>query len=569
VSKRSKAAKHATNASALRPIRIAGLHQPIDGDEGYDGGLGRLAFEQELNITVTPWQMKLGDACSLFWQNVIDPIRLAIIDTPDKLDKDVRFILTGAEVLDGPAQAFYTVTTGHQTPERSTESKLLVKRSWPGGELTQPEPDGHPNLLYRFIPDVSGGIDQDMVEGGIRMLVSPYANITIYDRITAQWGTSEQVVFYPVTQRNIDDPVNHPIEIFFSKEIIERAGKGTHSITFQATDRCGNYPHPFAPWAIPVEVTVYLGEVKRLPPPNVRGESAGIVDPTFLTELVVEVPKSGLHLNDAVRVNWQGRINRETGEKSYSGEETLNFLIPLEWARESDESEVDITYKVRGRNSEPKAVKIKTTLEPTPPKVLEAYGALGERLKMADIYYAPHVTIQIPHYLGMAIGQTIRVRWASARNLYDSVITTVTAVGPMDFFVPRLEVVDAIGSSVAISYTVRVYPKGPLHRSPVFSLAVDPQQFVLTPPRLTPERTTVTVRFPGMTLGYHARVRLAGVVIRKTAWQDLETGVTAEFAIPAEWIEENLGKTVLINYSVNRPGIDEHSQFSQVLRVAL
>jgi hypothetical protein len=72
-----------------------------------------------------------------------------------------------------------------------------------------------------------------------------------------------------------------------------------------------------------------------------------------------------------------------------------------------------------------------------------------------------------------------------------------------------------------------------------------------------------------MTSGYHARVRLAGGVTRKTAWQDLETGVTAEFAIPAEWIEENLGKTVLINYSVNRPGIDEHSQFSQVLRVAL
>ena len=116
---------------------------------------------------------------------------------------------------------------------------------------------------------------------------------------------------------------------------------------------------------------------------------------------------------------------------------------------------------------------------------------------------------------------------------------------------------------------MRTFPNGPLHRSDPLPLAVDPQTFVLTPPRLTPDQTTVTIRYTGMATGYHARVRFAGVITRKTAWQDMTTGVTAEFSIPAIWIEENKGKIVLINYSVNRPGIDEQSQFSQVLRVAL
>jgi len=188
---------------------------------------------------------------------------------------------------------------------------------------------------------------------------------------------------------------------------------------------------------------------------------------------------------------------------------------------------------------------------------------------MSDIYEARHVTVQVQHYVGMAVGQTIRVRWASARNIYDSAITTVTAVGAMEFLIPRMEVVDSIDSTVPVSFTVRTYPNGPLHRSDPLSLAVDAQTFVLPPPRLTPDLTKVTVRYPAMANGYQARVRVGGLITRRTAWQDMKTGVTAEFPIPASWIEENKGRTVLINYSVNRTGTEEQSQFSQVLRVEL
>lgn len=569
MSKRSKTANNTVHASTLRPVLVTGLKEDIGGDEGYDGGLGRHAFVPELYVRITPWQMKLWDECRLYWRDTVAPIRLAIIDTPEKLDKEVIFALKGSEIIDGKATVSYTVTTGHQAPEKSVESILLVKRSLPGGELTQPEPEGHPKLLYSFIPDVSNGIDQEKVDGGVWMIIHTYPGMTIFDRIIAHWGTSEPITFYPVTQLNIDDPVNHPVRILFTKEIIEYVGAGEHSVTFQVHDRCGNHPHHFASWAIPTNVFVCLGEIKKLPPLTLEGEIEDQVDPTFLTELVADVPKEGLNLYDRVRVNWNGRIQRQTTEKTYLGGDTRKFEIPLEWARESDGREVSVIYEVRGRHSEPNVVKIKTTIELTPAKVLEAYGELGDRLKMADIYYDPHVTVEIPRYVGMAVGQTIRVRWASARNTYDSAITTVTAVGPMKFLVPRLEVVDAIGHTVNIDYTVRVYPKGPLHRSPVFALAVDPQPFVLTPPRLTLDQSTVTVRYPGMATGYHARVRWAGVATHKTDWQDLVTGVTEDFTIPPQWVVENKGKIVLVNYSVNQPGINQNSYFSQVLRLQL
>jgi hypothetical protein len=139
----------------------------------------------------------------------------------------------------------------------------------------------------------------------------------------------------------------------------------------------------------------------------------------------------------------------------------------------------------------------------------------------------------------------------------------------MEFLIPRMEVVDSIGSTVPVSFTVRTFPSGPLHRSDPLRLDVDAQAFVLPPLRITSDQSTVTVRYPAMATGYHARVRLDGVSTRYTQWQDMKTGVTAEFSILESWIAENKGKTVLINYSVNRPGIAEQSQFSQVLRVEL
>lgn len=554
------------------PPDIPALITPIDGDEGYHGGIGAAALKADLLAIIDPWlKIDLGDKCLFFWDDDVSPIETQIIDTPEKLEKKLYFNIPVTQIQDGSAfPVFFQVIRSGGNRSNSDKLNVLVKRTLPGGVLDKPEPLGHPGLRYTLIPDIKDGVDREMARKGIAMRIEPYQHITVFDRIVARWGIEEQVIHYPVTPEQISDPQNHPILIMFDEQLIKRAGDGKHLITYQVIDRCGNRPHVYAPWAIPTDVSV---NVNRIPAPTVTGERGGVLDPAYVSNIQVGASGIGLFAGDSVRAHWQGRIERETAAKTYSGSGTLEFPIPLTWANESDQSSVSVTLRaVRAGEkpvSESKSFMIKTTISLKPPKVLEAYGAQANRLKMSDIYEARHVTVQVQQYVGMTIGQTIRARWASARNIYDSVITTVTAVGTMEFLIPRMEVVDSIGNTVPVSFTVRTYPDGPLHRSVPLSLVVDAQTFILPPPRLTPDLTNVTVRYPAMATGYHARVRLGGVITRKTEWHDMKNGVTAEFSIPASWIAENRGKTVLINYSVNRPGIDEQSQFSQVLRVEL
>ena len=557
---------------ALGAPHIPKWVSPMDGDEGYHGGIGAEALKTDLLVIVDPWlSSAIGQSCALFWDDDVSPIHTEVIDTPEKLTEPLLFHVPASQIMDGSAfPVFYRVIRSSGNEADSFKLNVLVKRSLPGGELDKPEPLGHPGLRYTFIPDIKDGVDGEMAKQGVAMRIEPYQHITVFDRIVARWGKEEQVIHYPVTPEQISDPQNHPILIMFDEQLIKRAGDGKHLITYQVIDRCGNRPHAYAPWAIPTEVSV---NVNRIPAPTVTGEQAGVLDPAYVTNVQVVASGIGLAAGDSVSAHWQGRIERETTAKTYSGSGTLEFPIPIIWANESDQSSVSVTLRVVRAGAKPvsesKSFMIKTTISLKPPKVLEAYGAQGDRLKMSDIYEARHVTVQIQQYVGMAVGQTIRVRWASARKIYDSAITTVTAVGTMEFLIPRMEVVDSIGSTVPVSFTVRTFPSGPLHRSDPLRLDVDAQAFVLPPLRITSDQSTVTVRYPAMATGYHARVRLDGVSTRYTQWQDMKTGVTAEFSILESWIAENKGKTVLINYSVNRPGIAEQSQFSQVLRVEL
>lgn len=561
-----------SNLLALGAPIIPDLLTPIDGEEGYHGGIGAQALMNDLLVIVDPWpDQELGHRCQLFWDDDISPVLTEIIDTPEELNASMIFRIPATQIHDGSAYpVFYRVRRNSGNETDSFKLNILVKRTLPGGVLSKPEPLGHPGLGYALTPDLKDGVDGDIARQGVSMRILPYQNITVFDRIVARWGDVEQVMHYPVTPEQISDPQNHPILIRFDEDLIRRAGDGTHLITYQVIDRCGNRPHFNGPWAIPTEVTV---NVNRIPAPTVSGEQNGVLDPAYLTDIQVIGSGVGLMSGDNVHVHWQGRQVRETAAKIYRGTGALAFPIPLAWAHESDTSTVSITLRVERSGekltSELKALVVKTTISLTPPAVIEAYGERGEHLKMEDIYRSRHVTVQVKQYVGMAVGQTIRARWASARNTYDSVITRVDNVGTMNFEVPRLEVVDAIGSTVPVSFTVRTFPGGPLHRSQSLRLTIDAQAFVLTPPRLTPDLSTVTVRYPGMATGYQARVRLAGIETRKTDWQDLKTGATAEFSIPQSWIQENIGKTVLINYSVNRPDVDENSMFSQVLRVQL
>lgn len=201
------------------------------------------------------------------------------------------------------------------------------------------------------------------------------------------------------------------------------------------------------------------------------------------------------------------------------------------------------------------------------PKVPKAYNAAGDHLKMSDIYTDTYVDVEVPHYTGMHASDTIRARWQGRVNYNSPIIEVGDPPGKRLIPIPRLEVVDNIGRSVVVGYSVKEKGIGETIESDRLTLHIDPQA-VDPLPAPSYSNLKVNVNYGGET-GYTVRVRWAGVTTHDTENQDVTSGQANVFDIPSAWVSENSGKTVLINYSIVRKNSNEQRMFSQVLRVNL
>ncbi|WP_148051251.1 hypothetical protein [Pseudomonas brassicacearum] len=199
------------------------------------------------------------------------------------------------------------------------------------------------------------------------------------------------------------------------------------------------------------------------------------------------------------------------------------------------------------------------------PKVPKTYNAAGDHLKMSDIYTDAHVDVEIPHYNGMDATDTVSVHWQGRVNYNSPIIEVGDPPGKRLIPIPRLEVIDNLGRSVEVGYSVKEKGIGEAIESDKLTLHIDPQA-VHPLPAPNYSAPKVTVDYGGET-GYTVRARWVGVTTRDTETQDVTTGQANVFDIPSAWINENSGKTVLINYSIVRKGSSEQRMFSQVLRV--
>lgn len=167
----------------------------------------------------------------------------------------------------------------------------------------------------------------------------------------------------------------------------------------------------------------------------------------------------------------------------------------------------------------------------------------------------------------MLRGHAVRVRWTNGRYKFDTEILTVGTPAPINFKIPRLEVIDSIGSLVTVNYSVRIKPGTTLIISKSLSLNIDPQLFDLSEPRLSSDRKKVTVKFLNMIPGYTVRVRWHGVKVHETEIKPINNSSSIPFDIPPSWTSENIGRTVLINYSIHHSNTNENLMFSRLLRV--
>lgn len=282
--------------------------------ENYDGGISIAALAHGLRVAINPWlNIAYDDLVEMFWGNNAHPVWKKVIDRAEELTEGVRFNIPSGFIIDGEATpVFYRVTKLHQTPEDSTPLSIyLVKLTRPGGVDDDGEGNGNPGLKYSFTPDISGGVTSNIANRGVQMLISPYENITRFDRIVARWGDQE-VIHYPVTQEQITDPVKHPIVLTFTKEIIEKAGNGARlPVSYQVIDRCGNYPDERDPWAKLTQVFVDLDD-HRLDAPVVlvAGQPVETIELDALGDADVTVRVNtfipDFALGDTIRMTWTG-----------------------------------------------------------------------------------------------------------------------------------------------------------------------------------------------------------------------------------------------------------------------
>ncbi|MBV6752182.1 hypothetical protein KV580_17835 [Pseudomonas chlororaphis] len=204
---------------------------------------------------------------------------------------------------------------------------------------------------------------------------------------------------------------------------------------------------------------------------------------------------------------------------------------------------------------------------PLKPKVPKAYNAAGDHLKISDIYTDDHVDVEIPQYTGMHATDTIRARWQGRVGYNSEIIEVGNPPGKRLIPIPRLEVIDNVGRTVEVGYSVKEKGVGDTIESERLTLHIDPQAIHPLPaPTYAASTYKVTVNYGGQT-GYSVRVRWAGTTTRDTETQAVTTGQSNTFDIPTAWVTENSGKTVLINYSIVRTNSSEQRMFSQVLRV--
>ncbi|MHC8371848.1 hypothetical protein ACYZT2_13780 [Pseudomonas sp. MDT1-85] len=233
-----------------------------------------------------------------------------------------------------------------------------------------------------------------------------------------------------------------------------------------------------------------------------------------------------------------------------------------------------------GNSTGPRAIWSKTTyidvhiqkpvLDLKQPKVLEARELGGTRLNFEkDFYEAKFATVEVA-YTGSASGQTVKVYWLGRNSTYGSEIQTVAYAGEvLRFLVPRLEVVDCLGSGAQISYTVRLPGTTEDLQSKDLNITITGQKHHLPEPTLSSDKLNLRVYYPTLEDNYKARLALFGVVTRYGEEVPVTQSSYTDLPIQQAWLTENRGRRVLFNYTLKRIGTVEPLIFSWLLRVSL
>jgi len=560
--------------------------------EHYNGGIPIRAVEDDLQGIIPAWlTMSVGDLAEVFWGNDSAAVWSKYIENDAELNQDVVFTIAKGQVLEGDATpVFYRIKRKNQTPEDSIPAmNLLVKLTRPGEYDDIPGDDGHSDLNFSLSHKE---VDENLPPSGVTMHIVPYRNLTRYDRILARWG-SQQVV-HVVTPEQAQDPIRNPIEVVFSRAVIDAAGDGNNvAVAYQVIDRCGNYPDERAPWSATCELLVDLGG-NRLNEPQVlvNGIPTTSIDLDQLGDddviARVYITKDDFAVGDKVLLTWIGTpaqgsqiiVGPLEKEVSYVPFQ-LDFPIPNAAVKAIAKGAASVGYvRRRSDESDRRSKNASVTVigdisQLVAPTVDEAPGGtLPPETRWA--------TVQIPWYPGRNSSDLINLIWSAQAPGNDTVyyedprpVGNVEDNQPVLRSVSNAEIQRFNGLNVKVYYVVTNSETGLLsvRESLPFMMQVGvalptfdrPEvegadaNDVLDPDNVPPTGATLVVPYLGTRdkdrVNYRWRGSASGGSISSHVNLIPATaGKPVRITVEKKYVTANLNGTVVADYSIQRAG---------------
>ncbi|PHM24776.1 hypothetical protein [Xenorhabdus budapestensis] len=238
-------------------------------------------------------------------------------------------------------------------------------------------------------------------------------------------------------------------------------------------------------------------------------------------------------------------------------------------------------YKVisRGNVNESQRVNINLTysdissLSSYIPRAPDATGNQGNLLTKDDYYKLDRLRIDVPVYDGMASGQVVNVQWQGRKGIiYSTLPQTVYEVMPMTFYIPRMEFIDTIGNTAKVQFKVEKLVNNTATYSGILHLEIEGQELNLPAPTLFYRGDStihVMIEYSDMSFDQTVEIRAVGKTVLQTHYKQVDDQNQMAVPLPADWIEENRGHLVLIDYAVGSMYPGREYSFSRVLRQIL
>ncbi|WP_340620270.1 hypothetical protein [Xenorhabdus siamensis] len=206
------------------------------------------------------------------------------------------------------------------------------------------------------------------------------------------------------------------------------------------------------------------------------------------------------------------------------------------------------------------------------PSTPDATGNNGTSLTKDDYYRLDQLRIDVPVYDGMAPGQIVNVIWKGRNNTYLTPTQTVNEVMPMTFYIPRMEFIDTIGHTAQVLFKVEKLVSDSAVYSGTLYIVIERQNINLPAPTLFYRgdgTIHVMIKYSDMSFDQTVEIRAVGRTTLQTRYKQVDDQSQMAVPLPTDWIEENRGYLVLIDYAVGSMYPGRKYSFSRVFRQIL